>query len=66
MRQLNCNSDSTACVCFCNDGIPLAGCHQALAALLHASLFPAQFLFSLAQRVRLLGGLAAVIDFGLD
>src|ERR1700674_152195 len=27
----------------------LVGCHQALAALLHASLFPAQFLFALAQ-----------------
>src|ERR1019366_6465595 len=41
-------------------------CHQALAALLHASLFPAQFLFSLAQRVRILCGLATAIDFGLD
>jgi hypothetical protein len=44
----------------------LVGRHQAFATLLHASLFPAQLLFALAQRVRLLSDLAAAIDFGLD
>src|SRR5204863_6505922 len=36
------------------------------AALLHPSLFPAQFLFALAQGVCLLCRLAAAIDFSLD
>jgi hypothetical protein len=40
--------------------------HQPFAALPHASLFPAQFLFASTQRVRLLRGLAAAINFGLD
>jgi hypothetical protein len=44
----------------------LVGCHQAFAALLNARLFPEQFLFASAQRVRLLRGLAAAINFGLD